>query len=211
MEINQNLNFVDTLDLCSQYSVDSYLWELFNSIEDKSLTDTTILFSIQELIYQNTKKGLLTSLYNDTNYYLMNSSGKLEEELNEIFSERDILSDPSSILKLLDKLISVHSEELLDIYLNELFNYPLDLDIDENGNITRLDTEETGEFIEFIISNYSTKIKPKRKKIDKIKLEPTQGSEPEPESQESKLLPSTPPNKRPLKRATTEVGPQVRV
>ena len=28
---------------------------------------------------------------------------KLEEELNKIFSEREILSDPSSILKLLDK------------------------------------------------------------------------------------------------------------
>jgi hypothetical protein len=209
MEINQNLNFVDSLDLCSQYSIDSYLWELFNSIEDKSLTDATILFSIQELIYQNTKKGLLTSLYNDTNYYLMNSSGKLEEELNKIFSEREILSDPSSILKLLDKLISVHSEELLDIYLNELFNYPLDLEIDENSNIKRLKTEDEEEFIEFIISNYSTKIKPKRKKEDKFKLTEVQGSEPE--SQESKLSPSTPPNKRPLKRATTAVGSQVDV
>ena len=211
MEINQNLNFVDSLDLCSQYSVDSYLWELFNSIEDKSLIDATILFSIEELIYQNTKKGLLTSLYNDTNYYLMNSSGELEEELNNIFSEREILSDPSSILKLLKNLISDHSEELLDIYLNELFNYPLDLEIDVNGNITRLKTESEEEFIKFIISNYSTKIKPKGKKEDKFKLTEVQGSEPEPESQESKLSPSTPPNKRPLKRATTTVGSQVDV
>jgi len=181
LEIKQKLNFVDSLDLCSQYSIDSYLWELFNSHGDRSLTDTTTEFSIEEIINQNTKKGLLTSLYNDTSYYLMNSNGVLEEKLNKIFSERDIFADPSNILSVLHDLISAHSEELLEIYLNELFNYPFDLEIDEGGNITGLQTEGEGEFIEFIKSNYSTEIEPKSKNEHYLHRTTTQVGEPEPE------------------------------